>query len=609
MYQPLHFANINRNDLTSLVTSINRPSWSEENKSRFLSFIDQVIRYDPTQDINPSVNSKNIFDALTLLKKTDPLMKFKMMINSLNEGYKSQFPNYYDDDFINQFVNDEMKRLAVKHGIPFEVLPNIQLFAPLHNNNSPKDCFVAGYQMNINVIFLDSDTLQSPERLISSLNHEFKHFLDSLEVKKLKLHNPDIFMATVDEFILEHSQGLDLALYSFKNQIHPNALLRLIGFGSQSMLQLDSHLDKTILDLIFKKLRSIDSKDFESFTFTSEDIQEITHSTHSSLEQSQQHFYTLAETRERVEQLTNRFSNSSNLDRYLYFQNMDENQINKSKKLLKATLQNLFSNTIESDSLSSYDLNEDEASARIYQASMNLRGLIADHKELKDVFKTRPYPNLALDLQPLDWLEEISQTVIGERAIEQVTSIRANSKLLQLSRSLRSQAPIQVNLHSFLESLKSLDLHYEALIQEGKPIEFIQLLKNFSQNNIKFLSDNSGLTYDHKRLIDSIPVSHWVFGFSEIDAISIAQNPIQIDIQYDNPSVIHPNTSMSLVSYVVFRARENLSKSNIDVSPINEFIREGNYKSALIYAWNQGQREDEINSFINEWNKARIVSH
>lgn len=150
---------------------------------------------------------------------------------------------------------------------------------------------------------------------------------------------------------------------------------------------------------------------------------------------------------------------------------------------------------------------------------------------------------------------------------------------------------------------------YEALISNGEPIEFILLKKIFLQNNIKFLSDNSGLTYDHKRLIDSIPVSHWDFGFSEIDAIAIAQNPIQIDIQYDNPSVIHPNTSMSLVSYVVFRARENLSKSNIDVSPINEFIREGNYQSALIYAWNQGQREDEINSFINEWNKARIVSH
>jgi len=609
VYQPLHFANINRNDLNSLVTSINSPSWTEENKSRFLSFIDQVIKYDPTRDINPSVNSKNIFEALILLKKTDPLMKFKMMINSLNEGYKSQFPNYYDDYFINQFVNDEMKRLAVKHGIPFEVLPNIQLFAPLNINNSPNDCFVAGYQMNINVIFLDSDTLQSPERLISSLNHEFKHFLDSLEVKKLKLHNPDIFMATVDEFILEHSQGLDLALYSFKNQIPSNHLLGLIGFGSQSMPQLDPHLDKTILDLIFKKLRSIDSKDFESFSFTSKDIQEIIQTTDSSLKQGQVFSYTLGEIRERVEHLTNRFSNSSNLDRYLYFQNMDENQINKSKKLLKATLQNLFSNTIKSNSFYSYVLNEDEASARIYEASMNLRRLIADHQELKDVFKTRAYPNLALDLHPLDWLEELSQTVIGERAIEQVTSIRANSKLLQLSRSLRSQAPIQVNLHSFLESLKSLDLICEQSISSDEPIEFILLLKNFSQNKINFLSDNSGLTYDHKRLINSIPVSHCDFGFSEIDAIAIAQNPIQIDIQYDNPSVIHPNTSMSLVSYVVFRARQNLSESSIDVSPINEFIREGNYKSALIYAWNQGQREDEINSFINDWNNARIVSH
>ena len=210
MDSSLNFESIQRSDLHYLVGQIENRLWTPERKSQFLNFIDQVIRYDRGEQgvSNPNLSSRNIIQALELLKAEDPQIKFEYMIADLNSTFKAKFPNYMSANDVKTLADQYIEDLATRYKIPAGIIPEILVVLPMKNTDDLVDDHVdtpiaGSYSVEENLIRLYTDALQSEDQILSTLGHEFKHFINFLEIQKMKLQDPILFTETVYQFLGE----------------------------------------------------------------------------------------------------------------------------------------------------------------------------------------------------------------------------------------------------------------------------------------------------------------------------------------------------------------------------------------------------------------------
>lgn len=428
----LNFQQITQGDLNQI---IERTRWKHclHNGSNLQAF-NQLQRSFVTDQPTTPFSSSDVLKAIELAGFKHSDCKLKSLIVDLNEYYSGGTTS---DEEIRLLGIELCKQLGSQAGLPLEILPTIQV---KKSRKAEQIGVIRGsYNSVDNIITLYAPYCQSYRELTYIVAHEFQHFIDDLETRKLQLQNPALAHQTACELWLEQVQGRDLALthwgLTFSEMEFENHLIfcSLLNKELQQtciqLMQLDSRqLDNSItLDRVINP---------ETFIATHIDTLNTVYKRPVKEDSMSVVF---------INSFLKRFNEASPRDRYAHLSKLGSNQARKAAKLLKGRLQSQTELSKKADSRYTpalYWLNEEEIIARMSGYAQALKSLLKNNVEFKDQLRSRPLKGQSLDEQPVKWIEMLSSTVIGEDILNLATLIKIDSVQLALSRQLRQETAV-----------------------------------------------------------------------------------------------------------------------------------------------------------------------
>ena len=506
-------------------------SYTRQIRSTFGSLI--KTRTSPSQ---ASLNSQTIYPQGYVA-----YLKTFISVSSSNNKFES-------------LLNQELENLMKRTRLPLAMKPKIII-------NSPKNFFfdrasrsytLASYDTEENVIEINSEYAKNITVINEFLNHEFKHFLDSLEIKKLEYQEPEILMENIEEFLRELQQGKvlafqdrDIDLNELKNYLinqFPEVQKLVKSYQENPYLRL---IDKEII----KKLQEISQYQLEKLEIP-ESI-DLENFKKQYLEQIQSKFTSEALFKElietRIDYILKDFNNSNSRDKYAYLTKLNTSKIPKATNHLKGFLEHL-ANCADYQQ-NTYEKSQDEASARILEYSFLIKDLLNKNPDLKAKIQARPNRQKPIDTQNEEWLEDLKKTQDGNNLLKYATNLRANSLLFQVSKSLKnlitsSDTNIPTEASEKIRNLSKLHA---------------QLIRKLSK-----LDENSIKDFDLKEVIKSgtIPETRSQY------------------IRQDHNQRIYISRNLPLEQIIVLLGYEKLKNTN-QAWIIGDAIEANNYKKGM----------------------------
>jgi hypothetical protein len=591
----LNFQSISRNDLSRLVsqTSI-YSSLTEQMRNTFLGFIDRVISFNNQADLNPTVSARNIFQALELMKSDDKALQFSLLIDGLNLTHSELFPRVLSDNQIYDLVRAQCLTLAKKANIPESILPEIRIFSTEPSDPSKKSDEISKgtYNTYNNVLSINAAVCQSLAEIESTVAHEFKHFQDFLEMKKLAIQHYDLFERTIYEVADDHAKAQDLALVNYQYPISANDLFFVVGVIFQTGYD---RLNQSPLLAIVKATIAIlqDQKLDLNTPVNSDEFLKI------NKEKIEIQLNLDREVSSTVPLVIEAFNRASTRDKYAYLTKLDDHQTLKAMSLLKGVIQVYYSiaKKLPYNNNLPYYNSEEETLARISQNSFSFKKLLETNPELKQKVSNRPNQGKSIDLQPQEWVEDLCKSVMGERLVQLATKIKADSIFLRLSRTMRKERGLAgENIISLINFLKNIDQN-----PVGNP--FQEYLTSSDQES---LLNNSNLS-DLLEGIQSEQFSELEKELSRIKDFA-SKNGFSLHARiFDSRKLFRtigttaPLAPVPQLQFIVRKALYSLESSGIDVQQINKSISEADYLAAFVAAWNLGQKEEQMLTYLNEY--------
>jgi hypothetical protein len=452
----------------------------------------------------------------------------------------------------------ELEHLMQKTGLPRAIIPDLKienpgtiLFHQLSNYH-----LKASYHPEENRIRINPKNKLNITVVNEWLNHEFKHFLDSIEIKKLEIQDPELFVKTIEEFAREYQQGKVLALGNWN--LDPNSLKKQLFDLYPEILELtNSYQEKPQLRMIDKEIirylqkstqDQLEQKNMPEFididSFKNEYLDEIYSNVQGKLNQEAVSKELIAE---RIKNIIDKYNNANNRDKYAYLAKLNESRLKKAQKLLHGFLEFQANDY----NINTYQISQDEASARILEYSYGIRNLLSTNDKLRKKIQNRPDKTKPLEMQEPQWLEELGRIRNGKELLKYSTNLRANSLLLQISKSLKQQIS-----EEDLELLKFTNPEY---------------IKKISKQHAKLLYRLSSL--EEQLVLDFEP--------ELVKKQALMPNPNPISIKVNPYQVISISHNLPLYQIIVLIGLEKLKEEGKQAWIIEDSINKNNYKKAL----------------------------
>ena len=633
----LFFQTISRDSLRELVLSMPERPFTSQVKQDFFISLDEVIQLGSNSDQNPTIKAEHILDAINLLRLQHSNVHTTDFVESLNNAYKNKFGVVVSPDEIKNISRKLVDELAKKANIPLELLPEIQLVDDSSCTNqglaSTSETGKSGsYNSDANIIFIYPSNLQSRTTLASTVAHEFRHFLNDLEVRKLKIQEPEIFYRTIHKLAEEQQTGKDLALGYWAGAISAEDLLQVVNHQVTSN-ELAACVKRKLNQYIMEQIRKVIKLDFKKTVNPVDFLHQHQSNLAASLSESEvqaieKHNPVATIVNVIATSIIEDFNRNSIREKYAGLSKLDASQTSKAVKLSKGLIQAKFERSKLKDpkyNRELYLLNEEEVSARLYENTNNLRMLLKQNLDLCSLLRNRPNPDASVDKQPESWLNELSLTLKGQRLLELVTSIRAHSLLLCLSRDLRQGTVIlEEDISKLIDRLKEIDQQTPDDHPFGKDAVIGVLQYGLDTNNHEKVSqfeeavNPKSLRLENELLrLNRFAVSHGFMlplgsDFGRNKATSLRRPLLDFNVEYfrdQSISTLNKSSKLPLIQYIVLRARESMREQKLDISGLESDCIKGEYRAALIKAWNLGEKEDKLRAYVKEWDYTPVSSH